>query len=113
MEFFLYVLNQSFFDDQCNIKAAEICRFLTNIIGLSKSKFVKLQEDIAKGRTTHWPELEITGCIKNLSPSIWKLSHLTALYLNDNNLMRLPGDISLLTNLRRLDVSNNKLRYDI
>ena len=34
----------------------------------------------------HWTELEIRGPIKNLSPELWKLTHLTALFLNDNNL---------------------------
>lgn len=68
------------------------------------------QDDIAHGRTTNWPELEINGSIKNLSPSIWKLTHLTALYINDNHLIRIPSEISLLCNLRRLDLSSNKLR---
>ncbi len=62
------------------------------------------------GKTTNWPELEITGTIRNLSPDLWKLTHLTALYINDNSLFRLPPDISQLVNLRKLDLSNNKLR---
>ena len=38
------------------------------------------------------------------------MTHLTSLYLNDNNLSRLPPDISKLTNLTHLDLSSNKLR---
>ena len=51
---------------------------------------------MAGGKTTSWPELEITGTIKNLSPALWRLQHLTALYLNDNSLFRIPPSISLL-----------------
>lgn len=67
-------------------------------------------EDVAAGKDTNWPELEITGTIKNLSPSLWNLTHLTGLYLNDNRLFRLPPAISRLQCLRRLDLSNNELR---
>lgn len=48
--------------------------------------------------------------MRNVSPTLWQFDHLTALYLNDNNLLRLPNDIGLLLNLRTLDLSNNKLR---
>ena len=37
-------------------------------------------------KRNQWTELEIRGPIKNLSPELWKLTHLTALFLNDNNL---------------------------
>jgi len=67
-------------------------------------------EEIAEGRTTHWPELEITGTIKNLSPALWQLQHLTGLFLNDNSLYRIPPSVAMLINLRRLDLANNKLR---
>lgn len=50
------------------------------------------------------------GCVRNISPSLWEFEHLTALYLNDNHLLRLPADIGQLVNLRTLDVSSNKLR---
>lgn len=50
------------------------------------------------------------GYVRNISATLWGFDHLTALYLNDNQLLRLPADIGLLVNLRTLDVSSNKLR---
>ncbi|XP_037810851.1 CCR4-NOT transcription complex subunit 6-like isoform X2 [Lucilia sericata] len=67
-------------------------------------------EDVAAGKKSNWTGIEITGCVRNISPSLWEFEHLTALYLNDNHLLRLPADIGLLVNLRTLDVSSNKLR---
>lgn len=87
-------------------------------------------EDVAAGRKSSWQGVEITGewtrrqaaqrqfsCnrqftgnVRNISPQLWQFEHLTALYLNDNCLSRLPSDIGLLVNLRTLDLSNNKLR---
>ncbi|XP_038106831.1 CCR4-NOT transcription complex subunit 6-like [Culex quinquefasciatus] len=67
-------------------------------------------EDIASGKKTCWHGVEITGSVRNLSPTLWKFEHLTALYLNDNCLMRLPHQIGQLVNLRTLDLSSNKLR---
>lgn len=52
----------------------------------------------------------MTGNVRNLSPMLWTLSQLTALYLNDNQLTRLPSEIACLVNLVILDLSNNKLR---
>jgi len=69
------------------------------------------QEEVAAGKESHWPELELHGNIRSLSLSIFKLNHLTALYLNNNYLQTLPQRISELPCLRRLDLSNNKLRY--
>ena len=57
-----------------------------------------------------WTGLELRGPIKNLSPVLWSFTHLTSLYLNDNNLQRLPPDIVNLSNLSTLDLSGNKLR---
>lgn len=57
-----------------------------------------------------WTGLEVRGPIKNLSPVLWTFTHLTTLYLNDNNLQRIPPDIVQLTNLIHLDLSGNKLR---
>jgi CCR4-NOT transcription complex subunit 6 len=57
-----------------------------------------------------WFEIEIKGMVKNLSPKLWQWTHLRSLYLNDNNLMRLPPVVSSLVNLQCLDVSNNKIR---
>ncbi|XP_023167493.1 CCR4-NOT transcription complex subunit 6-like isoform X1 [Drosophila hydei] len=67
-------------------------------------------EDIAAGKKTNWTGLEITGCVRNISPSLWEFEHLTALYLNDNQLLRLPADVGMLVSLRTLDLSSNKLR---
>lgn len=57
-----------------------------------------------------WNGLEITGSVRNLSPAIWNMTHITSLYLNDNCLTRLPPDLGKLINLRHLDLSSNKLR---
>uniref|UniRef100_A0A182TJJ1 Disease resistance R13L4/SHOC-2-like LRR domain-containing protein n=1 Tax=Anopheles melas TaxID=34690 RepID=A0A182TJJ1_9DIPT len=67
-------------------------------------------EDIAAGKKTCWHGIEITGSVRNLSPTLWKFEHLTALFLNDNCLTRLPHQIGQLANLRTLDLSANKLR---
>lgn len=68
-------------------------------------------EDAASGRRPDpWYGLEIVGSVRNLSPSLWNMTHLTSLYLNDNCLTRLPPDIGRLTQLRHLDLSSNKLR---
>ena len=77
---------------------------------LKKTKISIFQEDLAAGKGTNWPELEVVGSIRNLSPALWKMTHLTALYLDPNSLPRLPSSISMLQNLRRLDLSSNKLR---
>lgn len=50
------------------------------------------------------------GSVRNLSPQLWSLTHLTSLYLNDNCLTRVPPDICKLTSLQHLDLSSNKLR---
>nr|XP_034347503.1 CCR4-NOT transcription complex subunit 6-like isoform X2 [Arvicanthis niloticus] len=67
-------------------------------------------EEVANGKKSHWAELEISGRVRSLSTSLWSLTHLTALHLNDNNLARIPPDIAKLHNLVYLDLSSNKLR---
>lgn len=67
-------------------------------------------EDIAAGKKSLWTELEITGTIRNLSPNLFQLQNLTALYLKNNHLQRLSSDICQLVHLRMLDLSHNKLR---
>ena len=57
-----------------------------------------------------WTGLELRGPIKNISPTLWTFTFLKCLYLNDNNLQRIPPDISELKNLAHLDLSGNKLR---
>ena len=68
------------------------------------------QDDVANGKKSSWTELEVTATVRNLSPKLWQLKFLTALFLNDNNLTRIPSEIVKLTSLRHLDVSCNKLR---
>ena len=53
----------------------------------------------------------ISGTVRNLCPSLWKLQHLTKLYLNDNNLTKIPPDIGHLEHLHHLDLSSNKIRF--
>lgn len=57
-----------------------------------------------------WMEVQINGMVKNISPKLWQWSHLKYLFLNDNNLMRLPPVVSNLACLQCLDISNNKIR---
>ncbi|KAM6225121.1 CCR4-NOT transcription complex subunit 6 isoform 2-T2 [Rhynchocyon petersi] len=67
-------------------------------------------EEAANGKKSHWAELEISGKVRSLSSSLWSLTHLTALYLSDNSLSRIPSDIAKLHNLVYLDLSSNKIR---
>ncbi|XP_073898032.1 CCR4-NOT transcription complex subunit 6-like isoform X3 [Castor canadensis] len=90
------------------------------LIGMPKEKYdppdprriytIMSAEEVANGKKSHWAELEISGKVRSLSTSLWSLTHLTALHLNDNNLTRIPPDIAKLHNLVYLDLSSNKLR---
>ncbi|XP_067895285.1 CCR4-NOT transcription complex subunit 6-like isoform X1 [Heterodontus francisci] len=90
------------------------------LIGMPKEKYdpkdprriyaIMSLEEAANGKKSHWAELEISGKVRSLSTSLWSLTHLTALHLNDNNLARIPPDIAKLHNLVYLDLSSNKLR---
>ena len=51
-----------------------------------RTYMIMSQKDIDAGKKSYWSELEIRGPIKNLSPDLWSFTHLTALFLNDNNL---------------------------
>ncbi|KAM4634113.1 CCR4-NOT transcription complex subunit 6-like [Polymixia lowei] len=66
-------------------------------------------EEVAKGKKSHWTELEITGGVRNLSSSLWTLTHLTALHISNNNLSSIPPDIAKLHQLVYLNLSFNKL----
>ncbi|KOB79104.1 CCR4-NOT transcription complex subunit [Operophtera brumata] len=48
--------------------------------------------------------LQVTGGVRALAPPLFQLTHLTALYLNDNSLQRLPTEICQLVNLLNLDL---------
>ncbi|CAF3490840.1 unnamed protein product [Adineta steineri] len=79
----------------------------------SSQRSLPLSTDIkndSNKKKSDWNEIEITGNVRTLSPTLWTLSQLTSLYLNDNQLSRLPSEIACLTNLVTLDISNNKLR---
>uniref|UniRef100_A0A8C2PR29 poly(A)-specific ribonuclease n=1 Tax=Cyprinus carpio TaxID=7962 RepID=A0A8C2PR29_CYPCA len=67
-------------------------------------------EELASGKKSHWTELEISGRVRSLSSSLWTLTHLTALHINNNNLSRIPPEITKLPHLVYLNLSSNKLR---
>lgn len=47
--------------------------------------------------------------LKNLSSSLFKLTYLTTLYINHNNLTSIPPAIAQLRNLTYLDLSSNQI----
>ncbi|KTF97314.1 hypothetical protein cypCar_00002396 [Cyprinus carpio] len=67
-------------------------------------------EELASGKKSHWTELEISGRVRSLSSSLWTLTHLTALHINNNILSRIPPEITKLPHLVYLNLSSNKLR---
>ncbi|CAG7718040.1 unnamed protein product [Allacma fusca] len=81
-----------------------------NSHGSRRTHTIMSPEEANAGKRSFWSELELTGNIRNLSLEIFDLSHLTHLYINDNSLTKIPGDINRLVNLTVLDASNNKLR---
>ncbi|KAG9050742.1 Glucose-repressible alcohol dehydrogenase transcriptional effector [Tulasnella sp. UAMH 9824] len=57
-----------------------------------------------------WTTLDMGGMrLKNLSPSLFKLTYLTTLYINHNNLTSIPPAIAQLRNLIHLDLSSNQI----
>ncbi|CAL8386838.1 unnamed protein product [Boreogadus saida] len=74
-----------------------------------KQSTIMSPQDAATGKKSHWSQLEITGGVRHLSSSLWRLSHLTALYINNNHLTSLPPDIACLHRLEYLNVSCNQL----
>jgi CCR4-NOT transcription complex subunit 6 len=57
-----------------------------------------------------WSTLDMGGMqLKNLSPSLFTYTFLTALYIPHNQLTALPPGLCHLTSLIRLDASSNKL----
>ncbi|KAG7252965.1 hypothetical protein CRUP_001563 [Coryphaenoides rupestris] len=50
------------------------------------------------------------GRVRHLGSSLWRLSHLTGLYINNNLLTALPPDIGRLQRLEYLNLSRNQLR---
>ena len=68
------------------------------------------ESDEKQVQPTSWTELEIVGSTRNLSPTLWTFTHLTALYLRDNGISRIPPEVSRLKSLTKLDLSKNKIR---
>ncbi|VDN56441.1 unnamed protein product [Dracunculus medinensis] len=81
---------------------------LTN--GMYRVHRILTDEEISEGKESEWTELEVHGRIKNISPTLWNMKYLTALFLNGNHLTRIPSEISQLEQLTTLDLSYNKLR---
>jgi hypothetical protein len=60
------------------------------------------------------PELFVnfgTNSLRRLTPSLFRLEHLTSLTLRNNDIDQLPQQITQLRNLKALDVALNKLKY--
>ncbi len=63
-------------------------------LSLDKRRYVRYKPTISTCMNSF-----AAGSIRNLSPQLWDMTTLTALYLNDNSLGRLPPDVSKLQNL--------------
>lgn len=57
-----------------------------------------------------WTQLDLSGQgLKCINPKLFQYAFLQRLYLNNNNLTKLPSGVCQLTQLRVLDLSNNEL----
>lgn len=50
------------------------------------------------------------GKVQNLSPMIWKYTHLTKLVMRENAIRLIPNEICRLKTLLMLDISNNRIK---
>lgn len=89
-----------------NVKDTIIYMYLQTLLPL----FSSCTSDFVLGREFNASMFCLLGRVRSLSTSLWSLTHLTALHLNDNYLSRIPPDIAKLHNLVYLDLSSNKLR---
>lgn len=96
--------------ENCNNAGSSGGTSTTNSISNRRTHTYMSAEEEASGKKSTWNELEITGTIRNLSPNLFQMTHITALYIKNNCLHRLPPDICHLVHLRHLDLSYNKLR---
>lgn len=56
--------------------------------GMRRVHKILTKEELDAGKKPQWFELEITGTVRYLSQDLWKFRHLTALFLNGNQLTR-------------------------
>lgn len=74
------------------------------------------RRDIINGRHPHihdesrWYSLKIEGNVRNISPVLWKFSHLTRLDMKRNIIRQLPNEVSNLRSLIQLDISHNMIK---
>mmetsp|Transcript_24405 Transcript_24405/g.61203 ORF Transcript_24405/g.61203 Transcript_24405/m.61203 type:complete len:695 (-) Transcript_24405:149-2233(-) len=78
---------------------------------ISKGEYLSMGvENITKLDET-WSALDVSNMgLRGLSPNIGIYNHLTALYLNNNQLITLPPALFDLTSLTHLDLSTNLLK---
>jgi CCR4-NOT transcription complex subunit 6 len=75
-----------------------------------RSASARPAEDRARSTDPAWDGLDLGGMhLKALSQSLFSFAHITALYINYNNLTSLPPAISELRKLKTLDVTGNQL----